>query len=312
MSMVSILLVHLSLLASPDDPLLDGYRRENGAFGVVYHRGWPRLGRQDMVSFIERTLRQVEQRLQRTVGRQVTVVLVPGYRELERIASKLTGKSYPEWILGLALPRDAWILVRGDGRPVSLLMKDRPKVTLVHEVSHLVIHRRADVAVPRWFDEGVCMYVAGDHISRDDEALICALARIGGLFPTEDLERRFPRLHQPGTIAYQQSFLMVRYLVEKHGEAVLAEILDGLEKGDPFAAVYSGVTGLSWDGFEPEFKRWVVGRLSLFEVVGGVLNVWTLITLLALVAILRSLLRTRKLRAKLRRQDEGHGPHPEE
>ncbi len=291
----------LALLLGPGDApgSLEGYTREKSEFGVVYHRGWSAGNRESLVDLVEDTVRTVQKRLGRELERDITVVLVPNRAELQRLARAHSGREFPDWVLGLAFPGSAWILARADGPPIDYLWRSPSRLTLTHEISHLVIHRRSDTVIPRWFDEGLSMYLAGQDPPPDDQAVLSGLARVGGLFSVRQLELEFPDHHQASSLAYQQSFLLVSYLQERFGPDTARLVLDGLESGQRFVDIYEGLSGEKWATFEVGFARWVVARRSLWEVFGAVFNVWTVITLLALAAIVRSAVRTRRLRRKL-------------
>ena len=228
MGILHVLLV-VSLAATPR---LDSYQRENGPFGHLYFRGGEISFGDDRVREVQRALEAVEKKLNRRLGRQVTVVLVPDRAELARIVVQMTDRQPADSVLGMAFPRRGWILVREDGS--TMLPWDRPRVTLMHEFSHLVVGRRATGSAPRWLDEGIAMWVSQNSIPSEDEARLSGLARIGGLFRSRDLERTFPDGHQLGSVAYQQSYLMVTYLVERHGKPVVSGLLDRLEEGPGF------------------------------------------------------------------------------
>lgn len=304
-SMVPLLfLTATAILAGPVDDLLGGYRREEGLFGPVYYRGGD-LSRLDRrVELIRDRLEAVERRLRRRRGGPITVVLAPDGKEFARIASSLTGRAPRPWLAGLAFPGRGWILVREDDPVGGYRPWDRPEVTLIHELAHLVLHRRGRVAIPRWFDEGVSMWLSGGGSRPRDEARISGFARLGWLYPLTELEQEFPELHYPGSIAYQQSLMVVRFLVERHGETIIPDLLDGLEAGEALAERYRSLTGEDWATFEPEFLRWAAGRRSLIASLAALVDLWTLVTLLALVAIGVTVIRRRRWRRRLEAEEE--------
>ncbi|MBI4582548.1 MAG: hypothetical protein HY717_00750 [Planctomycetes bacterium] len=312
MTILSSISIFLTLvLLTSEKGLLEDYRREESSFGVLYHRGWGPSSARGPALQVENSLRGVEGRLQRRHCGEMTVVLVPNYPEFSRLVVAITGKEPPRWVVGMAFPDRAWLLVRGDSPPVGLHPWDQPEVSLAHELTHLVIHRKKEITIPHWFDEGLCLWVSGQKISSEDEAWICGLARLGGLFQVKDLENRFPALHQPGTTAYHQSLFMILYLKEKFGETVIPQLLDGLEAGKPFPDQYKILTGREWNAFEADFRLWMMARRSLLEVLALALNPWTAITLLAIVAMASSALRRRKLRRRLEEEEKIVDPEPE-
>lgn len=299
MSCAAALLLFFSSFAAPESRLLKGYDVDRGEIGIVYHRGWQTWRGEDMADFVERKVRDVESTLGRELGRSITVVLTPGRKELHRLVEQVVERRPHDNLQGLALPARDWIFVGGEGVSGQAGRPGSAHETLLHEITHLVNHGARNSIIPRWFDEGVCMWVSGNRILPKDEAYLCGLAHVGGLFRVRQLETEFPRLHLLGTIAYQESQMMVSFLVEEHGSKILSNLLSELDAGKDFGRAYEDQTERSWADFEAQFFRWLSGRRNLLEVIASLVNVWTFIAFLGLIAIFRSVLRERKLRRKL-------------
>ena len=151
------------------------------------------------------------------------------------------------------------------------------------------------------------MWVSRNVIPPRDEAYLSGRARIGGIYPVVDLETDFPDLHLPGSIAYQQSQMMVTFLVERDGPDALARLLGELDAGTRFGDAYEVVSGHEWESFEPQFVGWLSSRRSLLEAIASFFNVWTIIALLALAAIARSFYKSRKLLRQLEVEERESG-----
>ncbi|MBI4601098.1 MAG: hypothetical protein HY721_03970 [Planctomycetes bacterium] len=260
----------------------EGYREEPFAAGKLLVRGWPEEARAWAAREIPRALARVEGRLGRTLGRQLTAVLVPDGFELRRIVERLSGKRLsPETTLGVALPEATLLLLRWE-RPLGAEPLD---TVLAHEVAHLVVRRSPRAAVPRWLDEGLASWASGKHVSRQDDAQLSLLARVDGLYTLRTLEREFPEGETPGSVAYLQSHLFVVYLVERWGDGVVPRILDELESGAPSARALEAATAVEQTSLEREFGLWAAARCSLLGALARTLSLWTLVGLLALGAV---------------------------
>ncbi len=297
-SLTLTLALALAFAAPNADDLLEGYQRESAPFGQLRFRGGRLSSRDDRVGFVSRHLERIERRLGRSLRHEITVVFVPDRAEFARVYRGVSRRDPTEWMVGVAFPGWRLIVVREDDPFAGLRRWDQPEVTLAHELAHLVIHS-SGATIPRWFDEGVAMWVSQGSIPVEDEARLSALARFGGLFSLNELTRGFPRLHHPGSIAYQQSLLMIESIVERHGEAAVPRILERLASGDPIGRAYETATGSAWGDFEGEFRTWIISRHSLFAAVASVVNFWTIITLLALVAMVVEAMRRRRFRRRL-------------
>jgi hypothetical protein len=303
--MILVTVFVLLTLTAPDLQQLRDYDVTHGEAGTVYHRGWQSWRGEDMGTYILRSVRRVESTLGREMARPLTTVLTPDRKSLHRVLTPILGRRPHDGLRGLALPGSDWIFVGGDGSVSTVTRGGDSYVTLLHEICHLVNHGGGARSIPRWFDEGVCMWVSRNVISPRDEAYLSGRARIGQIYRVSDLETEFPNLHLPGSIAYQQSQMMVAFLVERDGPDVLAQLLGELDSGLPFGEAYEMVTGSAWEEFEVQFSRWLSSRRSLLEVIASFVNVWTIIAILALAAIARSVLRSRKLLRKLEVEERG-------
>lgn len=300
-------------LAAPGRGVLDRYEMEKASFGKLYWRGGQLSSRPDRGRAVQSALARVEERLGRRLEAPVTVVFAPDRGEFARVVTAMTRAEPSRWTLGIALVGRRTIVLREDDLPGGGRPWQRPDTTLAHELAHLLNHRRPDRPVPRWFDEGVAMWASQDGISPEDEARLSGLARIGGLFALRDLERAFPRLHHPGSIAYQQSLMVVTFMVERHGVELLVGLLDGLESGEPFEEIYRELTESSWLDLEPQFRAWIVRRHSLLSAAAALVSFWTIIALFAVVAIGVEAVRRRGARRRLAgSEDDGGEDGPEE
>jgi len=193
--------------------------------------------------------------------------------------------------------------VRGDFLPGAGSFSS----TLEHEVAHLVIHGKPGARIPLWFDEGVATWIADPILPGDAESSMSLLARLGALFPLSSLDTRFPGTQDPASIAYRQSLLFITYLVEKHGEEVIPELLDRFEKGLGAEEALEAVGSHPASKIESDFAAWVVRRASLLQALLSVISLWTIAALLAVVAFVRYRLRRRRRMAML-----GDGPAADE
>jgi hypothetical protein len=279
-----------------------GYHEEEAPTGRVFWRGWLEADRREVLDLLPRALARIESRLARKVGSPFTTVLVPDAGELRRVAGAILGDGGPghEDVAGLAIPSRRVLIVKAGFLP----SRDRAPGTLVHEVAHLVIHRVPSARIPRWFDEGAASWLADSTLSPDDEARLSLLARIGAIYSLKRLDWGFPGGHLPISTAYQQSLLFIRFLVEENGEPVVPRLLDRFEAGDWTDAALRSATGRPRQEIEEAFRIWLARRASLWSAVGSLVSLWSIVALLALLAIARYVVTRRRKLAALGEAEE--------
>jgi stage II sporulation protein D len=123
-----------------------------------------------------------------------------------------------------------WAAAASDGQAIALqplellARKNILTQTLRHELTHLVVHRLASKGVPRWFEEGVVLYLTGEIIS------VPPATPMG----IDELERAIirPRSEAEMKNAYAQALERVRGLARQHGEPGLWRMLQDASAKD--------------------------------------------------------------------------------
>jgi Flp pilus assembly protein TadD len=110
-----------------------------------------------------------------------------------------------------------------------------------HEYAHSLIAQLAHGRCPLWLNEGLAMWA---EESRDAERLGWAEDTVAGgeLFSFSELGRSFTRLStERAQVAYAQSYLVVRELVDRYGSYDIPELLTELGRGRSLADAFSEV-----------------------------------------------------------------------
>ena len=120
-----------------------------------------------------------------------------------------------------------------DGRikiPVRGLDAHDPKVNRVlrHEYAHSLVARLGGRSVPGWVNEGISMW-AEEEIDGDRHDWAASIVEQTHPVPLRDLVQSFARMpaHQ-AQLAYAQSYLMIRSLVDRYGAGRLRQLLEEL------------------------------------------------------------------------------------
>ncbi len=212
----------------------------------------------------------------REPGPPIRVVLAPaGSAEAERV---------PEWVAGYAIGNVGLVVLLPDRVP-SYPDRSLDNV-LVHEIAHVLVARAARRRpVPRWLDEGLAVAV-GRFGLEDRGRLIFATLRPGS--PSLDaLERSFPAGPGAAARAYSFSGAWVRWLMDRWGHGVVAEILDGLGRGQTVSDAFAAATGTTLVEAEAQFWRQITIWNKWVPLIGSSTFLWVLISTLALVAFYR-------------------------
>jgi tetratricopeptide (TPR) repeat protein len=147
-----------------------------------------------------------------------------------------------------------------DGRiklPVRGLRENSPLLvrTLRHEFAHVLVTLLTRNHVPVWLSEGVAIWAEEDE---DGERLTWALRAVAGqhLLNLVDLEEPFMRLPEHEvSLAYAQSYLAVRSILDDYGTDSLRRLLAALGEGTSIDAAFESVLATQLGRFEADLVR---------------------------------------------------------
>ena len=145
---------------------------------------------------------------------------------------------------------------------------------LTHEYVHLLLEEKAPLLDwPAWVNEGTARYFEYDsQVHAQSYAALRAkvygsidqikqAAAAGSLFSFAALESQRDWNRQPdpdrAALQYAQSYVAMRFLVERFSESALLLLLNNLANGQSLAQAIQAATGQTYTAFEQAFRGWV-------------------------------------------------------
>jgi len=127
-----------------------------------------------------------------------------------------------------------------------------------HEFAHVITLQLTEYRIPRWFTEGISVYVEGDPQNSYD----CLLARAAGegeIATLANLNSLFTRPETPADVAlgYYQAGLVVEYLVKAYGFECITKACRLYGRGRTTEKVMREITGLAPADLDRRIKRYV-------------------------------------------------------
>ena len=166
------------------------------------------------------------------------------------------------------------------GNPAVYIRTDTPLTSILRLLTHEYVHLALDemsggVRLPAWIDEGLATYAEyelGLRSVRPDATRAQIYTSIdvakdassgGTLFPLTSLEsggdwnlRQDPSLIR---LQYAQSYMAVRYFVERFGSDAVAALVALMAEGQDLPTAFEGATGIAYSDFRRDFPDWVAG-----------------------------------------------------
>ena len=202
----------------------------------------------------------------------------------------LVGARLPDWGAGVALPAQGRIFVHLEQRDPAALRR-----TLVHELAHLSLFRAAGRArLPRWFEEGVAMWLAREWQHRQSLAMgVAVLAdRVHSL---DELEALLGYPESEARRAYAESFSAALFLHKVGGPGVWAELLLAVRETGSFDQALAQVLGMTREGFNRAWQRHVRRQFHPLRLLVDTGLLWPGIIGLAVLAYALTRVRARQL-----------------
>jgi tetratricopeptide (TPR) repeat protein len=174
----------------------------------------------------------------------VLVYSAPSFRALRQ--------EVPEWVGG-----------QYDGKirvplPDGELDAGMVKQILFHEYTHALVHDLGKGTCPVWFNEGLAEYEGRKHGPQHLDQLVTAIQH-QQVVPWEELDGQFSASLSVDQVAlgYQQSYSIVRYLVERYGFWRIRRILTAVATGEPLAEVLVREFHVKLDRLRTNWNAWL-------------------------------------------------------
>lgn len=210
----------------------------------------------------------------------------------------LIGGKFPDWGAAAAIPSRGRIVLKSPGA----FNVQRPLPELVaHEYSHLALADRLGLySPPRWLDEGLAMYVSmewswSNNLAMSKAAVFRQFVKLSEI----ELVNRFNA--GKAEVAYSQSCVAVKYLIDQYGINSFNVLLDSIAHGAPLDSALMAATGSTMAGFEQEFHEHLLQRYNVMSLFMDTFWFWII---LAFVVVIGGFLSFRRRRQVYRRWEE--------
>ncbi|MBN2076145.1 MAG: peptidase MA domain-containing protein [Dehalococcoidales bacterium] len=124
--------------------------------------------------------------------------------------------------------------------------------TIVHELTHLVIHRMTYnpyLDLPVWLDEGLAMYMEGP-LTGVFEYYLSQAVENDTLISVRSLASPFSAYADQSYLSYAQSHSLVTMLIDTYGREKMLELLTVMSRGTDYDEALEKVYGFDMDGLD--------------------------------------------------------------
>jgi hypothetical protein len=158
----------------------------------------------------------------------------------------------PSWTGGMAFPEHNVVIM---GLSESDNRWDRTMV--VHELTHVLV---GDLTfscltiMPTWLNEGLAVYSEGELDPGSADQLEQAI-RDDALISVRSLSAGFSEIPDKAYLSYSQSYSIVKFLIETHGQEKMTALLNTLKQGVGVDEALLEVYGFDVEGLEDAWRE---------------------------------------------------------
>jgi hypothetical protein len=209
----------------------------------------------------------------------------------------------PDWGAAVAIPVRRTIVVKS---PARFRLGKSLTELIKHEYSHLALaDRLGPVRPPRWLDEGLAMYVSTEWSWSDNIAISQAVV-LNNIVSLKEIERLNFFSHGRAQIAYAQSYMAVKYILEAYDIETLNIFIDSLAAGNSIDEAMVAAIGSDYDGFQSEYMDYLRNKYNVMTLVADMSYLWLFFALVVVVGFFLHYMRKRKYYRKWEEEEKYH------
>ena len=261
---------------------------------IIYYQHADSLNAVHFLKIFQEELPSINHEINAKIKNPIQIFIAPAQSTFDR----LTENQIPHWGEAVAIPAQHQIIIKSP-------RWHRPSQNLKTIIMHEFVHVLADIAcnhvsTPRWFSEGIAIYVSGDTQYLNNTTLTRAVAsgetihlyQIDGVFQFHQLR---------ATLAYQESFAAIQCIIESFGRESIALLLDNIAKQGNFRLGFRATFGMSTLEFEKFFQSYLDEKYRFHLPIDIDTLLWIIIPFLFLAAVIARYYHNRK---RLQRWEE--------
>jgi hypothetical protein len=236
----------------------------------------------------------------------ITVVLAPTDEAFNQFQP--ADDPLPDWAAGVAYPGTMTMVIRS--YHVAGSPRQDVGTIFVHELAHLALGARfGGRPIPRWLNEGLAMYEAGEWRPGQEWTLVQAV--IANRVPSlNDLTARFERGEVEARLAYLLAGALVNDMIVTYGREAFGDFVGRLARGESLDDAIIGAFGVSPLLFEQRWRAHLDRRYAWIPLITSSTALWVVVMGVAIAAYAAKRRRSRRIVAAWAEEERESGPPP--
>ncbi len=236
-----------------DAPTVDapdgGWWTESGVYANVHGGPADRVVTRRLAQHAATAVPRIAARMGVPAGARIEVYVAPDAASFSRSQPGAP----PDWADGTAWPTSGLIFLKSPTfRPGTA---ETLETVLDHELVHVLLGSAFGARpVPRWLQEGLAQFYAGEIGPQLADQLSDGMFG-GGLMGFRQLASGFPADAVRARMAYAESADLVSWIAATHGEAALRTMISALAHGESLDNATRLATGLGVDALDSAWRK---------------------------------------------------------
>ncbi len=255
---------------------------------LIYHEGADQSAANDLLVMFTRFDDDFAGKLGVEKPRGVRVFIAPTEGRFRYLTSGM-----PHWTGGLAKPSQRIIILQS---PRVMPSRGQFSVTALHELVHIITSHEKPGFLPRWFSEGLAMYLSGETMYKNRTPLGRAVV-FGQTYTLDGIDNMMALGPEQARVAYMQSISFIEFLVDHYGWDAVSALLHGYQESRDPDEVMREITGRSFFDIEVAYHQKLADKYRWFNLLTW-LNfdtlVWSGASILVMVVGMNVIIRRRR------------------
>jgi hypothetical protein len=236
----------------------------------------------------------------------ITVVLAATDESFNQL--QLPGEPLPEWAMGVAYPEAMTMVIRS--YHVAGSPRQDVGTIFVHELAHLALGARfGGRPIPRWLNEGLAMYEAGEWRPEQEWDLVWTVLA-NRVPPLDALTGAFEKSEAEARTAYRLSSALIAHMIATYGREAFGAFVGRLAEGRSLEEAMIGALGVSPLLFEQRWRAHLDRRYAWIPLITSSTALWVVVMGVTIAAYAAKRRRSRRILKAWAEEERESGPPP--
>jgi hypothetical protein len=259
-----------------------------GNFEILYHTS-DSYSANKILNFVNQYSKDFNERMGYKFEHPVKIFIASSEKEF----NELTNHTIPDWGEAVADTKNKIIVLKSTRFSKN---KQNFEEVVLHELSHIgLAETLKDSKPPRWFDEGLAMYLSKFKMDWDSNITLSQALVSRKIFELEEVDKVMNFKRAKAQLLYAESYSAVSFIAENFGEETLKKIIQEFSQNKNFNEAFINSTGIDFLDFEVKWFQYIKHEYKWYWLLNIEIYIWMIGIFLFLLIYTIVKIRNRKI-----------------